>query len=195
MCVFFFFEWCEDPIKKEMELQTTTLTVFYGDITKLNVEAIVNASNEAGAGCPCPTHCIDGAIHAAAGPDLLKASYELNGIPTTVAKITSGFELPCRYVIHCTGPKKQKDGVCDFEALAKSYENILNLARKHNIKELALCCLSTGVFGFPKKQSAQIAIETTKKWLKRHDQIYTFGKLIFCTYTQEDYELYSKLIY
>jgi O-acetyl-ADP-ribose deacetylase (regulator of RNase III) len=173
------------------------VSVVRQDITKLEIEAIVNASNESGLGCHIPQHCIDNAIHTAAGPELLLACEKLGGIPVGVAKITPAFNLPCKYVIHVTGPRakitecKEESPQFDFDALAKSYFACLDLAALHKIQELAFCCLSTGIFGFPKSQSAQVAVESVKKWLFANKAKL---KIVFCVFTYEDMALYQALL-
>lgn len=134
-----------------------------------------------------PGHC---GIHLAAGPQLLEECKKLGGIPTTVAKITSGCTLPCKYIIHVTGPQAKND-ICDFDALSKSYINCLNLAQENNIKEIAFYCISTGIFGFPKKESAQVAYKTIKEWLLNK---HSFKQIIFDVFTYEDEMIYQSLI-
>jgi len=108
--------------------------VIRGDITTLKIEAIVNASHENGLGCNIPGHCIDTAIHACAVSQLLEECRKLGGIPTGIAKITPGFNLPCKYVIHVTEPRAPQSGLveeCDFDMLSKSYIACLELAQVH----------------------------------------------------------------
>ena len=166
-------------------------SVYRGDLTKLKVEAIVNAANESGLGCSRRGHCLDAAIHYAAGPKLLEECKLLNGIPTTVAKITLGYNLPCKYILHATGPRISFEGKCDFAALAKTYTNCLQLAKTNNISELAFCCLSTGIFGFPKLESAKVAIDTVISWLNNNE--HSFTHIIFDVFTYEDHIIYLKL--
>lgn len=167
-------------------------SVYRGDITKLRVESIVNASNESGLGCNIPNHCIDSAIHLAAGPELLEECKLLNGIPKGIAKITKGYNLPCKYIIHVTGPKISNEGKCDFDMLTKSYIACLEIARTHKIREIAFCCISTGIFGFPKDKSAHIAIKTIKKWLD--DEEHSIEKIIFDVFTYEDHSIYQTIL-
>jgi O-acetyl-ADP-ribose deacetylase (regulator of RNase III) len=168
------------------------LSIFHGDITKLKVECIVNASNESGLGCNIPNHCVDSAIHLASGPQLLEECKKLGGIPTSVAKITHAYKLPSKYIIHVTGPKKQNDGYEDYQMLKKCYIACLELANKNGIKELAFCCISTGLFGFDKKKSAIVAINTVINWLKTNKN--NFQKIIFVVYTNEDNDIYRKIL-
>lgn len=171
----------------------TKIEVYHGDITDLDIECIVNASNPSGLGCNIPNHCIDSAIHLAAGPDLLEECKKLGGVPTGAAKLTKGYNLLAKYIIHCTGPKiEQNDTNYDFDMLRKCYINILDLAKKNQIKEIALCCISTGLYGYPKKESAEIAYKTIINWLKlnkSHDI-----KIVFVTFTEEDYLNYTRLV-
>lgn len=167
-------------------------SVYRGDITKLKVESIVNASNESGLGCTIPNHCIDSAIHLAAGPELLEECKLLKGIPTGIAKITKGYKLPCKYIIHVTGPKINSEGKCDFNMLSASYIACLEIARTHKIKEIAFCCISTGIFGFPKLESSEIAIKTIVKWLKDRD--HSIESIIFDVFTYEDHSIYQTIL-
>lgn len=170
----------------------TKLSLFKGDITKLKVESIVNASNESGLGCSIPNHCIDSAIHHAAGPLLLEECKKLGGIPTGIAKITNAYNLPCKYVIHVTGPRHNKNTPLDFTLLSKCYWNCMDLARQHNIHEIAFCCISTGLFKYPKKESANIAVQTVKKYILQHPN-YNFTNIIFDVFTDEDELIYKTL--
>lgn len=171
------------------------LSTIRTDITTLKVEAIVNASNESGLGCPYPKdHCIDAAIHAAAGPKLLEACQEFKGIPTGTCKMTPGFDLPSQWVLHVTGPRKcPTTGNLDFRMLRHCYNTCLEVATKHGIKELAFCCLSTGLFGFPKKESAELAMGTVKDWLYSHPSS-SLEKIVFVTWTYEDTAIYEQLL-
>lgn len=137
------------------------ISVKYGDITELKIECIVNASNSSGLGCHTPNHpCIDNAIHKIAGPLLLEECKQLKGIPHGSAKITHAYALPSKYIIHATGPKigYDKNGKFinpdyeDHNLLRTTYINILNVGKLNNIKEIAFCCISTGIFGFDKKK-------------------------------------------
>jgi O-acetyl-ADP-ribose deacetylase (regulator of RNase III) len=167
------------------------VSVYHGDITKLEIEAIVNASNEAAAGCDIPNHCVDSAIHRAAGSKQLhEACSKLGGLPMGVAKITPSFNLPCKFILHVTGPRAIV-GI-DYEKLATCYVSCLDLCLQNNIKELAFCCLSTGIFGYPKLESAQVAVRTVEKWIVQHPQ--KMKRIVFCTWTFEDNEIYHALV-
>ncbi len=129
-----------------------------GDITKLQVDAIVNAANTSllgGGG-------VDGAIHRAAGPDLLHACHKLHGCPTGDAKATPGFRLPAKWVFHAVGPvwnggQRGEDGL-----LAGCYQRALELAREHNARSIAFPAISTGIYGFPAERAAKIAVDTVR---------------------------------
>lgn len=172
----------------------TKISLIKGDITKLKVECIVNASNESGLGCSIPNHCIDSAIHFAAGPLLLEECKKLGGVPTGIAKITNAYNLPCKYIIHVTGPQKTKENSFDFNLLSQCYWNCMELAQKNKIHEIAFCCISTGLFGYPKKESALIAVNTVKKWIITHPN-YTFTNIIFDVFTDEDEQIYKSILF
>ena len=157
-----------------------------GDITRLNVDAIVNAANRSllgGGG-------VDGAIHRAAGRDLLKACQLLGGCNTGDAKITPGFRLPSKFVIHTVGPVWQGGNYREKGLLAACYHQSLRLATENGIKTIAFPNISTGVYGFPKREAATIAFESVQSYLKTHPEI---EKVIFCCFDNENFELYNKL--
>ena len=161
------------------------IRLILNDITKLKVDCIVNAANNTllgGAG-------VDGAIHKAAGPRLLAECRALRGCDTGQAKITNGYNLPAKYIIHTVGPiYSGKES--DSDMLHKCYMNSLNLARKHNIHSLAFSSISTGCYGFPKQEATKIAVSTTKKWLSQNKD-YDI-EVIFCCYDKETYSFYEK---
>jgi O-acetyl-ADP-ribose deacetylase (regulator of RNase III) len=158
-----------------------------GDITKINTDAIVNAANKTltgGGG-------VDGAIHKAAGPELLEAAKKLNGCETGDAKITKGFNLPAKYVIHAVGPY-YTNGQRDDDALLESaYNKSLFLAAQHGAKTIAFPNISTGVYKFPKKRAAEIAISTVRNFLKENTEL---EKVIFVTFDDENYQIYKKML-
>lgn len=154
------------------------------DITKLDIDAIVNAANNSllgGGG-------VDGAIHAAAGPALLDECRMLNGCQTGQAKITKGYRLPARYVIHTVGPVWGGGNQHEEELLASCYRNSLQLAVSHNLKTIAFPNISTGVYGFPKPLASRIAVEEVCQFLKTDT---TIEKVIFVCFDPENFELYS----
>ena len=163
------------------------IEVMQGDITKLTVDAIVNAANRSllgGGG-------VDGAIHRAAGPKLLDECRKLNGCDTGQAKITSGYNLPARFIIHTVGPIWQ-GGATNEEALLKNcYQNSLSLAGEYRLESVAFPNISTGIYGFPKDLAANIAINEVKTFLNQPSSI---TKVIFVCFDRENYILYQKLI-
>jgi O-acetyl-ADP-ribose deacetylase len=163
------------------------IELIQGDITTLSVDAIVNAANSSllgGGG-------VDGAIHRAAGKELLAECRLLNGCKTGDAKITKGYNLPTRYVIHSVGPIWNDGLHQEPRLLASCYIKCLELAVKHGIKTIAFPNISTGVYHFPKNRAANIAIETVIDFLKKDSSI---EKVIFCVFDEENYQLYKSLI-
>ena len=167
-----------------------------GDITTLKCGAIVNAANSGMTGCWQPCHsCIDNCIHTFAGVRLRYNCSKLmqaqgHEEPTGSAKITPAYNLPCDYVIHTVGPIVQgtlTDRHC--ELLQSCYQSCLELAVQNEIKSIAFCCISTGVFGFPQKEAAEIAVDTVRTFRKSHNI-----EVIFNVFTENDYEIYSKLL-
>ncbi len=157
-----------------------------GDITKLNADAIVNAANSSllgGSG-------VDGAIHRAAGRELYEFCKTLNGCPTGDAKISPGFGLPARYVIHTVGPRWRGGDENEPELLKSCYNKSLQLAVDNNCKSVVFPCISTGVYHFPKEEAAEIAINTISDFLKNHNDL----KVSVCIFDDENYGIYSKLL-
>lgn len=159
-----------------------------GDITKLEVDAIVNAANNSllgGGG-------VDGAIHRAAGPDLYDECETLGGCETGSAKITNAYELPCKKVIHAVGPVYDYEDTNQSEAdLASCYTTSLKLAVENECKSIAFSALSTGVYGYPSNEAAPVAISAVKRFLEGEDGD-KLEKVIFCTFVQKDVNAYNK---
>jgi O-acetyl-ADP-ribose deacetylase len=172
-------------LQKERSLTTNRITVTLGDITTLAVDAIVNAANSSllgGGG-------VDGAIHRAAGPELVAESRLLHGCKTGDAKITKGYRLPAKYIIHTVGPV-WRGGEDEEEAkLASCYVSCFNLARKHDVRTLAFPAISCGIFGFPIERAAEIAVRETTAELDRNEAI---ESVIFVCFTQPIYEAYRQ---
>lgn len=174
------------------------LYVWKGDITRLQVGAIVNAANSGMTGCYRPCHnCIDNCIHTYAGIQLRnycsdmmrKQGYEE---PTGQAKITPAFNLPCDYVIHTVGPIVQGGLTEKHEELLKScYRSCLELAEENGIESIAFCCISTGVFLFPNRRAAELAVQTVKQYKERTN---TKIKVIFNVFKDKDEQIYEQLL-
>jgi len=161
------------------------IKVVRGDITKLQIDAIVNAANTSllgGGG-------VDGAIHRAAGPELLEECKSLNGCPTGEARITKGYRLPANYIIHTVGPVWHGGGNNEENLLTSCYRNSLDLARKNGIKSVAFPNISTGVYRFPKTDAANIAIREVSAYLKN---IKESIKVIFAVFDEENFTIYSE---
>ncbi|ABV35925.1 conserved hypothetical protein [Shewanella sediminis HAW-EB3] len=178
-------------------------SIWVGDITQLKVDAIINAANVYLLGCRQPNHrCIDNVIHSAAGSrlrdDCATIIEQQGGLePTGSAKITRGYALPAKYVIHTVGPCLHSGYLPDEEdekQLKSAYQSCLTLASEINdLKTLAFCAISTGVFSYPKIDAASVALETVSDWLSEHPQ--HFEKVVFNLYTQADAAIYERLIY
>ncbi len=163
------------------------LKIIQGDITKLKTDAIVNAANHTllgGGG-------VDGAIHRAAGPDLLKECRTLGGCKTGEAKITLAYNLPCKYVIHTVGPVWYGGTNGESIALKNCYQKSLKLADLYACKEIAFPCISTGVYHFPKQEAAKIAVDTVKEVLPG---LINLKDIIFVCFSSEDKAIYDELL-
>ena len=162
------------------------LELLQGDITKLQVDAIVNAANTSllgGGG-------VDGAIHRAAGPELLAECRTLGGCPTGQAKITKGYNLPAKHVIHTVGPVyhgKDKDA----ELLAWCYRNSLGLAGEHKLESIAFPAISTGVYGYPLEEATPIALETTLEELAKYPCI---KRVVFALFSEKALKVYTDVL-
>nr|WP_319573400.1 O-acetyl-ADP-ribose deacetylase [uncultured Draconibacterium sp.] len=165
----------------------STIQLHRGDITQLNVDAIVNAANKSllgGGG-------VDGAIHRAAGPELLNECRQLKGCETGDAKITKGYNLPAKYVIHTVGPVYNGGKYNEAEKLASCYRRSLKVALLNGVKSIAFPNISTGIYGYPKQEAAQIATQTVKDLLVTNSEIET---VIFCVFDEENYSIYTNLL-
>ena len=172
--------------------------LWQGDITTLRCDAIVNAANSGMTGCYAPCHgCIDNCIHTYAGVQLRLACSKLmaeQGHPeeTGKAKITSGYNLPCKYVIHTVGPIISGSLTeTDKELLASCYRSCLELAAQNGVKSIAFCCISTGEFHFPNDKAAEIAVETVTNYLEQTD---SEMEVIFNVFKDVDYQIYRDLL-
>lgn len=162
----------------------TKIIIIQGDITSLKVDAIVNAANRTLLG----GEGVDGAIHKAAGPKLLEECKKLNSCETGEAKITKGYNLKVKYIIHAVGPKYGKEHGQEEKLLVSCYRNILNLAKKYNIKTIAFPAISTGVYGYPKEKAVKIVHTTIMEYLQEED---FFDEIIFVFHSTDNLFLYK----
>lgn len=162
------------------------IAVILGDITTLDVDAIVNAANNSllgGGG-------VDGAIHSAAGPELLEECRTLGGCPTGDARITRGHRLPAKWVIHTVGPIWHGGGCCEDELLARCYKSCFALAEQQGIKSIAFPSISTGAYGFPAERASRIAVREMDAFLRREEQI----MIIAVCFNQKVYDCYLQAL-
>jgi O-acetyl-ADP-ribose deacetylase (regulator of RNase III) len=163
------------------------ISIIRGDITTLQVDAIVNAANTSllgGGG-------VDGAIHYAAGPELVAYCRTLGGCPTGEARITPGFKLPARWVIHAVGPIWYDGNRHEDEDLANCYKNSLTLAEQHGIKSIAFPAISTGIFSFPLERATKIAVAETRRFLDTHALP---EQVIFVCFSDHAYQVYQQTV-
>jgi O-acetyl-ADP-ribose deacetylase (regulator of RNase III) len=168
-------------------LNASKIEIIKGDITKLKVDAIVNAANNSllgGGG-------VDGAIHRAAGYQLLEHNRKLGGCKTGEAKISPGFNLPAKFIIHTVGPIWNGGNSNEDELLAKCYQNSLMLAVKNQIKTIAFPAISTGVYRFPLERATKIAIKKVRSFLSQNKEI---EKVIFVCFGDETKKIYDKIL-
>ncbi|KAF9196562.1 O-acetyl-ADP-ribose deacetylase macrod1 [Haplosporangium sp. Z 27] len=162
------------------------ISLWRGDMTKLKIDAIVNAANESllgGGG-------IDGAIHNAAGRDLLAECRKLNGCKTGSAKITKGYKLPAQHVIHTVGPQGEYK-----DTLEKCYRSVLDIVKEKELTTVAFCCVSTGIYGYDNLKAAHVALDTVGNWLREnYDYAMRMERVIFCTFLEIDQNIYEKLL-
>jgi len=164
-----------------------TLSLDAGDITQLYVDAIVNAAKKSllgGGG-------VDGAIHRAAGSELLEECKTLGGCETGEAKITKGYDLPAKHVIHTVGPVWHGGDENEAELLASCYMNSLQLAEQQGLRSIAFPCISTGVYGYPKQQAAAIAVNVCKMFASNAESL---KEIIFSCYDDESLAIYRQLL-
>jgi O-acetyl-ADP-ribose deacetylase len=168
------------------KLSNTDVQVALGDITKLDVDAIVNAANKSllgGGG-------VDGAIHRAAGKELLRECETLGGCETGEAKITRGYKLPARYVIHAVGPRWNGGNRDEDAKLASCYRRSLEIAAEQRLKSIAFPAISTGIYGFPSERAAPLVVKTV------HDALTEFQveRVIFCCFSRESADLHMRAL-
>ena len=181
------------------------LSIWQGDITRLAVDAIVNAANSQMLGCFVPMHtCIDNCIHTFAGVqlraecarqmDILRSRYgEKCEQPTAVPMLTDGYNLPAKKIVHIVGPIVRRRLTPALEKdLADCYRNTLDLCAENGLRSVAFCCISTGVFRFPAERAAEIAVETVSDWLAAHRN--AVNRVIFNVFSDKDKGYYEKLL-
>jgi len=163
------------------------ISIVLGDITKQHVDAVVNAANTSllgGGG-------VDGAIHRAAGPELLRECRTLGGCETGQAKLTKAYDLPAKYVIHTVGPVWRGGKTGEDELLRSCYRNSLTLAALHHLRTVAFPSISTGAYGFPIERAAQIATSAVRNQL---DDVTTIDEVIFVCFSKSDYDVYRSML-
>lgn len=175
------------PVAQPSPAFNSVVSLIQADITKLDVDAIVNAANKrllGGGG-------VDGAIHRAAGRDLRRECETLGGCNTGDAKITGGYRLPCRKIIHTVGPiywdEKDPDSL-----LSSCYTRSLSVAAENQLKSIAFSSISTGVYGFPSKGAAEVALKAVRKFLENSS--WQFSRVLFCTFENKDQAAYEEMI-
>jgi len=161
------------------------VALYRGDITVLEGDAVVNAANSSllgGGG-------IDGAIHRAAGPELVEECRTLHGCPTGEAKITGGYRLPAKHVIHTVGPIGENE-----PALRSCYENVLRIVKERRLRTVAICGISTGIYGYPVEKAARVALGTVRAWLEKPENRRGVQRILFVTFTPRETEVYNSLM-
>ena len=167
-------------------MSESRIEIVQGDITKMKVDALVNAANTSllgGGG-------VDGAIHRAAGPRLLEECRALGGCPTGEARITGGYDLPARHVIHTVGPVWHGGGRGEEDLLANCYRNSLRLAAQNNVKTIAFPSISTGAYRFPIEKASRIAVGEVRRFLEKHPEM----KVVFVCFSADDAEEYVTVL-
>jgi len=189
----------------EIPMIRNGMSIWQGDITRLAVDAIVNAANSQMLGCFVPMHtCIDNCIHTFAGVQLrAECSRQMNQLrakfgreyeqPTAVPMLTNAYNLPSKKIIHIVGPILQYELTPELENdLADCYRNTLDMCMENGLKSVAFCCISTGVFHFPNRRAAEIAVSTVDGWLSEHPGV--MERVIFNVFKDEDREYYEDII-
>ena len=186
----------ELPVKQQ--IGEGSLCLWQGDITTLRCDAMVNAANSGMTGCYIPNHCcIDNCIHTYAGMQLRWTCEQImqrqgHAEPAGSAKITSAFNLPCRYVLHTVGPIISGTVTKNDRVLLEScYQSCLELAEEHGLESVAFCCISTGEFHFPNELAAEIAVQTVRKFMQKATSV---KRVIFNVFKDEDRAIYEKLL-
>lgn len=168
-----------------MPESTARITVVRGDITQLDTDAIVNAANPSllgGGG-------VDGAIHRAAGPALLAECRTLDGCPTGEAKMTAGYRLPARHVIHTVGPVYRGGLGAEARQLRACYTSSLRLAEEAGLQSIAFPCIATGLYGYPNDEACRIAVDTVSAWVASHERP---ARVVFCCFDAGDERRYRE---
>ena len=176
-----------EDFKEGENVTKGTIFLNQGDITKLEYDCIVNAANKTllgGGG-------VDGAIHKAAGPKLLLECMTLHGCKTGEAKITKGYKLPAKYIIHTVGPV-YSGKASDAELLAACYKNSLDLAKENDLHSIAFPAISTGVYGYPLKDATEVAVKTAIDWLNANNDYAV--DIVFCCFDKKTYDLYDEVM-
>ena len=160
------------------------ISLWHGDLTRLQIDAVVNAANPSlldGGG-------ISRAIHNAAGPELHDECLTLGGCDTGDAKITKGYNLPARHIIHTVGPVGEQPA-----ALSSCYRRALELLLENGLRSICFCCISTGIYGYPNRKAARVALSTVRDWLadKRNEE--KIHRIVFCTFLEKDRKIYEAL--
>ena len=190
---------------KDIPVVRDVISIWQGDITRLAVDAIVNAANSQMLGCFVPMHtCIDNCIHSFAGIQLrAECSRQMSDLrirygkdyeqPTAVPMLTDAYNLPAKKVIHIVGPIVRYGLTPELEkSLADCYRNTLDMCLDNGLKSVAFCCISTGVFHFPNRRAAEIAVDTVTKWLSEHDG--QMERVIFNVFKDDDRDIYKELL-
>jgi len=177
--------------------------IWRGDITQLAADVIVNAANEEGLGCFQPTHrCIDNVLHRAAGPrlrsecrlEMQKRQEKL--LPGTMPLLTKAYHLPAKAVLHVTGPQispGSRPSSLSSEELRLAYTNCLDAARDAGLTSVAFCCISTGLFGYPAREAAEVALTAVHRWLQAPENVASLSSIVFDVFTEHDERIYHDL--